>query len=652
MSSPVRRSHHLLVWAAAALVVVVGGLAAVRVATRDSAGVTVTVDGDTFDGEPASRECSSPALAESLRQGMPTFDYQPSESAGQLAEWSPVVARGQIVNAAESGDGTVIDVKLRDLVGSDGIADEDVGSLWTPATLPPDGVLGGKFVAFLTGEQVSDSNRSNQPAWTTFLEGLWVGCDDTSAAASVLADPTRPGWESLLDGGVSLDDLWRIAQFPQGQISQTIGAPAVVGDGAAVYDLRLIDGERFRLSIPAALAGDLTLTQRPELSPIMIDGPTASIAITFGFCPNQDGMTENRLGSAIATSGGLVNICRPDELLAMVVTPKVNLVDGDLDRFDLRPIALGSRYEPILNAQWPELTSCSNCARWGPMVFPDANVVVNRTGPTSVTAIDLDTLEERWNFDTGDPGDVYMHGGPAGVYLQVTGGAFLKLDPATGRVQWRIERDPGELDLGFSGHAGESWFLRSSFSGEGDDRAPVLRRIDAESGEVLWSALGRQGADWQWARPVVVDDFFVLMDVTDNPQVPVDPTGGTLQAFDIESGRKTWVTDLQSPSEGFDRGLLEVLDSDDGRALLARTIDGDVLRVAPRTGQILWRTPVPFGRFNGTDHSADGTLAVGITTPQGQRLLDPTTGESLTPGASAPPSASKHPRRFAPHLGK
>jgi hypothetical protein len=136
----------------------------------------------------------------------------------------------------------------------------------------------------------------------------------------------------------------RVATRDDPQVSvatQTLGAPAFVKDGAAVYDLRLIDGERFRLSIPEALAGDLTLTQQPGPSPIAIDGASASIAITFGCCPNQDAMTENHLGSAVARSGGLINVCRPDELLVMVVTAKVNPADVDLDRFDLRPIAMG-----------------------------------------------------------------------------------------------------------------------------------------------------------------------------------------------------------------------------------------------------------------------------------------------------------------------
>ncbi len=632
---------------AAAIAMIVGGIAlsnfgddaeqvtAATGTTEPSTDVTARADGDGFD--PEARLCST-TLAESLGRGVPTVDYEPSDSPSQLTELSPIILRGQLISARSEAGGTVLDVKVRDAIGDerlDGIGNSV--SLWTLAGQPPSGLLAGDFVAFLTGEQMGSEDGTTSNPWVVQIEGLWVACDAAGPAASVIAGPTETGWRSVAEGA-TLDELWQLVQFPERFISRPLGPPTVIENGAAVFDLRLIDGARFRLSLPERWAEEMTFTQWPAPSSTVIEGPSATIELSFGFCPDPGGMRENRLGSTVAISGTTATVCRPDELLSMAVAAVQPLTESDAEVFDLRPIHLGTQYAGVLSLAWPDLANCSNCARWGPMVFEAENVAVNRTGQTAVTAVDLDTLAEVWSADTGGFGTA-LHGGSDGVYLEVTGGAFLRLDPTTGREQWRLERDPDERDLGLSGHEANQWFVRSSFAIEGDPRPPILRRIDIDTGEILWTTAGREGTEWQWSQPAVFSDRVILMDVPDGDGI-VD---ATLRAYHVQTGREIWTTDLDSPNAAFDPHVpfdtdgLSVLEFEDGAVLIVRTVGGDILRVDPTNGRILWRREGVFDRVSGTDLAADGSLAVAVDSNRGPLLIDPNTGENkaapIRPGA-------------------
>lgn len=457
-------------------------------------------------------------------------------------------------------------------------------------------------------------NKSGAAGAGTLLAFLLLtaGCD-SSSEQTVASTPSVPG---------------RATTTADPAVPREISASSIDGR-VGVYDLELGEGGRFRLALPAAFATDLTLREPPAPAPITLEGPAVSISLAFEHCPDQTGMSWNSLGSTVALVDDVIRVCRPDELIAMEVRPTLPFDSSVAEAVDLRPIELGPRYRSILVAQWEELASCGNCAPWGPMVYPEDAVAVNRTGPTQVTAVDLETLAEVWTVDTGGF-NTYLHGGPAAVYLEVTGGPFLSLDPAIGGERWRIERDPDERNAGLSGHAGEAWLLRSSFSIEGDDRPPLLRRIDPASGEVLWTAQGRVGTEWQWDGPVVIEGHVVIMDVTNNPGVPVDPAGGAVLGFELASGTPAWTTDLDSPTEAYDFGLTAVFDFEDGPALIVRTIDGDIVRIEPSTGAIRWRTFVANGRLSGTELGPGGRLALAVMTSDQLLIIDSDTGATIS----------------------
>lgn len=444
---------------------------------------------------------------------------------------------------------------------------------------------------------------------------LITGCDPASdpTVQSTSPLPTRPGTTTT---------------------GQPPGAPRVISprtltDGAGIYALELADGGRFRLTLPEALATDLTIDEPPAPAPITLAGPAATIAITFEHCPDQAGMSWNPLGSTVATVDDVIRVCRPDELIAMEIRPAIPSDPALAEAVDLRPIELGPRYRTVLISQWEELAGCGNCAPWGPMVYPEERVAVHRTGPTSVTAIDLDTLADVWSIDTGGF-NTYLHGGPDAVYLEVTGGPFISLDPETGRERWRLEREPDERNAGLSGHADHIWLLRSSFSVEGDDRPPLLRRIDPSTGEVLWTAEGRAGTEWQWDGPAVIDGMVAIMDVPNNPGVPVEPVGGAVLGFEPASGEHAWTTGLDSPTEAYDYNLIAVFEFEDGPALFVKTIDGDLLRIEPTTGAVRWRQFIGRADFTGTDLGPGGRLALDLTTPGEQILIDVDTGATIS----------------------
>lgn len=568
-------------------------------------------------------DCRSRPAIDALRSGLPAVDHEPSDSIDELIRLSPLIVRGEIVGGRAEDGGTALDVRVRDAVG-DPTLQRLLTSVWTPSTDPPGAaVVGIPFIAFLDGEARPESSLPGLNTQSVHAEGLWVACAVDAPAASIIARPGGAAWNQVLADDMSLDQLWDLIRFPGGERTSALGPPAVVTDGVAVYDLALADGERFRLSLPEVFVSDMTIVERPPPAPLVLESDVVTISIAYESCSDSDRMTMNRLGSTVGLEADRIVVCRADELLTMEIVPARSATEVAADSLDLRPMTVGGRYSSALREARPELADCSNCAPWGPMRFSEQNVVVNKTGPTSVTAVDLETMAEVWTEDTGGI-DTFLVGGQDDLVLDVSEGPLLALDPVTGVETWRLERDEDERATSLSGHRSDIWLLQTAFAIEGDERAPLLRRLDIETGEEVWVVEGRTGTDWQDTRPVLADGLVIVMDVGGE---------GALLAFELATGALVWTTPLDSPSVNLSQDMLALFDvSDDASpVLVARTIEGHVMRIDPATGAILWRTAVPSGRFGGTDFAADGTLAIDIATPASNLLLDPETGIELEP---------------------
>lgn len=488
-----------------------------------------------------------------------------------------------------------------------------------------------------TWKRVTSSNTPS--AW--FLSprfGLQVAATVALVAGFVALVVTGPTTDVVQTGNGAPPASERVEDGESPVNNQSRPLETVNANGATVADVRLVDGTRLRLSVPERFGTGLGYSEPDDGGPVAISGDAIAIEIRYGTCANEGAMVMNIQGSAISQVAGVVEVCRADELLVMTATVGDELTADELDRFDLRPIAVSGAYQAALSRIWPDSANCGNCAPWGPMVFLEANTVVNRTGPTSVTAVDMDSLVEVWSTNTGGF-DTYLHGGPGGVYLEVTGGPFLKLDPASGQQQWALERDPEERDLAIAVTRSGAALIQSSFTTEGSERPPMLRRIDLDAGGEIWSAIGADGTSWHPSRPVEIDGMAVMVAFAENASPDGSAgTASTVWSFDLASGEVAWTNDLVTPDDRFQPDLLSVLDTAGGPVLVIRTADG-IARLDPTSGALAWAIQVAGATVDGTDVAAEGQLGISLATASGQVIVDPVDGELLTPVDAASVSA-------------
>ncbi len=573
--------------------------------TQPAGGDTAVVDTAIAAATPG---CDATRLAEALSRGMVAPSSPTRANPTFFAELSPYIVRGQLIEANPRDGGTRILVKPRQVINKPGVEPiQRFDALWTPAIDPPSGILDGNFVAFLTGERT-------EAGWVTRLDGFWVGCDDTSPAVSVL--------NRTSDADLSLNDLWLTAPVRSNRLEPT----ALVG-GAAIFSVDVADGSRFRISLPQHLAADLIQTSdSTPASPVRIEGSAASIEILYQFCPGADNSAfENSFGSLVWLDFETARVCRERDQLRMHVIADWAGNEDDLAMLDVRALSIGWDYRMQLLGVDPTDVGCFECKQeFGPLSFPEQEVIVTTTSATAVTAHHERTLEELWTLDPGGSDTFLVHGGD-GLFVDAVGRSLLKLDPSTGQELWRLDRGADERAVGLSGEL--TW---ASFIIEGDHTAPILRRIDSTTGQTVWTARGRTGTEWERSRPTVIDGVVVMMDQPDYGGAA--PPDTALHAFDYETGELMWTTSLgDSPNRGSVGGT-EFADFENGRVLLARTMYSEFLRVNVSDGEIMWRTTVSNGEFGGTDFAANDALAIDIRTPNDRHwLLDHETGEVLQP---------------------
>jgi hypothetical protein len=489
------------------------------------------------------------------------------------------------------------------------------------------------------GQVVSSEVVSRRaPAWTLVTIGVllmavaglaWVAARPQNGPEDESAEPALPADSSSTRSQVETVDASRRARLRL----------TALDDDAAIFDLSLPTGGRLRVSVPSAFADDFTSASvDPDLTEVTLLGPgRATMTTQFDDCPPVPGLGLNNLGSEVARTETGVLICRPDEKLSTTVTTDVDLDRRDLESFDVRPMYMGPRRELAGNSASP-LFGCSACGL-GPLAYNRNGVIINRTGGSTITAVDDVFLDEVWKIEfSGDDPRIYAD--PTHLYVDVGTGPFVKLDPGTGQELWRIERQPGEEASGLGGDpVSRLRLLASSFRSEGDQREPTLRSIDAVSGDVAWISRGRSGANWQSGPPAIIDDIAVLVDVLDPEATDArDQPGSTARAYDLDSGRLRWEAPLDAPAGAFAGSpSVTAVSALDTSFLLVQTVNNHVYRLDPASGNVVWRTVVPNPTIIGVTVLSDGSIAIKMDTPAGTELFDPETGQRLSDSPMALP---------------
>ncbi len=160
-------------------------------------------------------ECDAEVTANILGAGLAQLDHSPSQSPVDLAARSVAVVRGRL-QAAEpvtmdrvEGTRLIVEGTTR-WTGQD--QGRSISDLWIPALDVPeievsaDPRLAVDVLAFVEREIGPIGAAAVWP------DGLWVACDGAdrpggNRAYPVLVEPSAPGWQPLLDQGVTLDLL-------------------------------------------------------------------------------------------------------------------------------------------------------------------------------------------------------------------------------------------------------------------------------------------------------------------------------------------------------------------------------------------------------------------------------------------------------------
>ncbi|RZV42797.1 MAG: hypothetical protein EX269_14350 [Acidimicrobiales bacterium] len=585
------RSPIPVIGAVVAVIALLWGGAALISDGDDASGNSASTSMTTPPGTTTSigtNRCDARADAAALNVEGALFDYDASESPGDLVSKVDLVLSGQLLMSQSRPDALAsVLVKPRRVHGDQvrppnafGLPAVDVGRVGQTAL----------FVAFLR------SNPDSPGGYEVAVDGLWLACDWGDVAVAVFDRPA--GWPRTITLDGIIDEVRGV---------QRVGEPLVataMGDGTTVSRVSLVDGTVLALTLPESFGTDLVLGQDlARRSVAQVQGRDFELHIRFGFCteenlfPNDRGLLATPL-PAVDPDVGLV-FCRPDEFISMTLNPWPP-VEFSPNDFYVIPMTAGDDYRQWLQHNGMMMNPCC-FEHLGPMWHEDGMLIAGGYRSTRVQRLDSVTLAPEWTVDLAELLDdgsdrwigesSYLHGiePSSGTAIVTTGFGFLiGLDALHGTQQWQIDLE-GHSPLQVAATRG-GWLVITDILTEGGRTAPKMWKFDAGNGDVLWAADGEPVTDPQWDRPRTVGDIVVMADVPSYTENPTGDETAHLIAFDVETGARRWTFDLDSDTEAFtDRGTIGSDASRDPALLLAVNIDGVVFRIDPGTGAEVWR---------------------------------------------------------------
>lgn len=369
-------------------------------------------------------------------------------------------------------------------------------------------------------------------------------------------------------------------------------------DGYAIADIKLTDGSRFMLQLPASRGDGLTLAQpAPSGVDALIEGRNVRGLLRFDHCPGEAGHINPHASVVIDSDPNRVTLCRPDQFTQITLESDEPFTPLETDLLHIIPIAYGSKFlESLIGAELLVEQCCFH--EFGPVHVEGAILVSNGYQGGQVMALDPDTLVPLWTTSIGDASLLHGLTGSTGfnasdgvLIVSPQRGSVLGIDSSDGHHLWTIELGDGSV-INVSSASDDLWLVAVSYDATGDQRAPELVAFDPFDGKVKWSARGFEGTGWQHTPIVITSETAILLDVAGTAPA------SSVHAFDLVTGQRRWVTRVEDGGKRFPPSDLMVADS--GRdLLLVMTIAGDVVRLDPNNGAELWRTTTGFGTFTG-----------------------------------------------------
>ncbi len=374
-----------------------------------------------------------------------------------------------------------------------------------------------------------------------------------------------------------------------------------IDDLASVLDVGMDDGTRLAILLPTRLIPPQLRVAVTSPDTITVEGADLTARASFGYCrglpEDAAATTVTRTGASAASVDGGVVLCRPDQFLLLRVTTSKTVNPTELAVMDVIPIAIGSRYEELVDLNLGGIC----CKGFGPV--RSGGVVVTAAGYLSGQLIGWDdqTITPRWQIDLGD--ESRLLGSIDERILATNGRQVVEIDSSSGDQKWAIElTEPGTVNSAAPDRNGTTWYLATTRFTDGQTVTPTLVAVEASNGRIRWRAEGRANTDLQWVDPAVFDEVVVLMDVPRQQPGGDQTETAHLIAFDVTTGNRKWTTDLADTNESYSDRLL-AYDADRG-VLIVSTPGGTVYSIDPATGKVLWVVETGFAPIDSLEDDA------------------------------------------------
>ena len=355
------------------------------------------------------------------------------------------------------------------------------------------------------------------------------------------------------------------------------------GDNEVAFgrvNVTLADGTELFMRLPGI--GDDSEVSLWDRTQFVVD--RFAVSVYFESCTNRgyDAPEPNERGQHLQLPDpSIAVLCESDFPLSAVLFWGDDWRSDELEQLEMQLLSVGSELTFIMQGRAIGSRAC--CQALGPIRAGQIVAFSQGYLGGTVTAINPESGNTAWELSLGETS--FLLAATDGVVLaSPQKGSAIAIDATTGSEIWRAEFDEQASVTSAVPIGDGEWLLAYEYRNEGDPSPPGLTRFDA-FGDLLWTATGHEGTDWQWNNPIASAGRVFMRDV---PYFWADDGRVSVTAFDTESGELLWQTELDSTSDGFSTSDL-ALSQDSGSFLVAILHDKDqIVRLDAATGEIEW----------------------------------------------------------------